>query len=296
LQNVIFEAMNSIPVHQLQHKTDQGFLLKPFTENDISHQQSEQAGAHRDDHYIFFLMLKGSGSAMVDFEQKTVRAGQLYYILPEQIHYRIKTVKARGWYLAVDPSLVNAECRAVFESWSGFQEPVALTNHDLADLDKLLTLAHGRVTRSAPGTSQWKVLHALLQSFFEMAAGAVHVSSGTDTSGSRPAELSIQFKKLLAENFRQYKSPAHYARLLHVSETYLNESVKKTTGSPVSFWIKYRMVTEAKRLLYFSNLNVKQVAHDLGFENHSYFSRFFSKETGMTALGFRKKFKEGNRG
>lgn len=82
--------------------------------------------------------------------------------------------------------------------------------------------------------------------------------------------------------------------MLHISESYLNESLKKITGSPVSFWIKYKVIIEAKRLLYFSNLNVKQIADDLGFENYSYFSRLFCKETGMTALTFRKKFKDSN--
>jgi AraC family transcriptional activator of pobA len=53
---------------------------------------------------------------------------------------------------------------------------------------------------------------------------------------------------------------------------------------------KIQNLIQAKRLLYFSDLTVKQIAETLGFENHSYFSRFFSKETGMTALTFRKQF------
>jgi AraC family transcriptional activator of pobA len=89
-----------------------------------------------------------------------------------------------------------------------------------------------------------------------------------------------------------HKRPCDYADMLHVTEPYLNECLKKITGSPISFWIKYKMVTEAKRLLYFSELNSKEIAGVLGFENHSYFSRFFRKQTGMTALGFRKKFKK----
>lgn len=283
--------MNSIPVHKLEHRTNQGFLLKSFTEDEIDYKQSAHLGAHRDDHYMFFIMLNGSGSAIVDFEEKTVRKHQLYYILPEQIHYRIKTVKANGWYLAVEPSLVEPACRNIFESWLGFQEPVTLTSNDLADFDKLLNIISGRITNPPPGGANLKVLYSLLRSFFEMAAGAVRFSSDVDAVSTRPAELSMKFKKLLNENIRNYKSPADYANMLHISGAYLNESLKKITGSPVSFWIKYKIVIEAKRLLYFSDLNVKQIADDLGFENHSYFSRFFNKETGMTALTFRKKFK-----
>jgi YesN/AraC family two-component response regulator len=46
---------------------------------------------------------------------------------------------------------------------------------------------------------------------------------------------------------------------------------------------------EAKRLLFHSSKSVKEIAHDLGYEDHSYFSRLFNKSTGMTALAFRKK-------
>lgn len=283
--------MNSIPVHKLQDRTNRGFLLAPFTEKEIDPKRSASLGAHRDDHYIFFIMLSGAGSTVVDFEEKTVRANQLYYILPEQIHYRIKTTKAKGWFIAADPSLIDPACRNAFESWLGFQEPVTLTRNDRHDYDQLLHIIYRKM---ASQNINLTVLHSLLRSFFEMAADTVRVAGDVDTKGSRPAELSLKFKKLLNENIRKYKSPSDYAHMLHISESYLNESLKKITGSPVSFWIKYKIIIEAKRLLYFTNLNVKQIADDLGFENHSYFSRLFCKETGMTALTFRKKFRDAN--
>jgi AraC family transcriptional activator of pobA len=122
----------------------------------------------------------------------------------------------------------------------------------------------------------------------------VRLPDGFDAYSSRPVELSHKFKELLSENIRTYKSPSEYAGMLHISEAYLNESLKKITGSSVSFWIKYKTIMEAKRLLYFTDLTVKQIAAALGFENHSYFSRLFRKETRMTALTFRKKFKDSN--
>lgn len=283
--------MKNIPVHQLQDRTDRGFLLAPFTQDQIDNKKSEHLGAHRDDHYIFFIMLKGSGSAIVDFEEKVIHENQLYYILPEQIHHRIKSTEAHGWYVAADPSLVDPSCRNIFESWLGFQEPVNITPNDARDFDQLLTILYRKINHSSKDKANLNVLYALLRSFFEMAANSTQVMGESDAN-SRAAELSFQFKRLLNNHIRKYKSPTDYAKMLHISESYLNESLKKYTGSPVSFWIKYNLTLEAKRLLFFSNLNVKQIAADLGFEDHSYFSRFFSKETGMTALNFRKKFRE----
>src|SRR5205823_12464166 len=124
-----------------------------------------------------------------------------------------------------------------------------------------------------------KVLHALLRAFLEMAAGTVRVTYNVDMESSRSADLSRKFKRLLNDHIRSYKSASNYANMLCISESYLNECLKKVTGSSVSFWIKYKIITEAKRLLYYSDLNVKQIACNLGFQNNSYFSRFFTKET-----------------
>jgi len=283
--------MNSVPISKLQDRSNLGFVLKPFLpekdEDEAHRRQSMDLGAHRDDHYIFFIIVEGSGSTVVDFEEKKVGPNSLYYILPEQIHYRIKSKKAKGWYLAADPALVDPACRNLIESWAGQHEPITLTPEEIMDFDLLLGILH----RKTPALQQ-KVLHALLRTFFEMAASAIQHSSTIISDNSRPAILSMEFKKLLSENVIKYKSPADYAEMLHISEPYLNEALKKITGSTVSFWIKYKVVTEAKRLLYFTDLNVKQIAGELGFENHSYFSHIFLKETGMTALTFRKRFRD----
>jgi AraC-like DNA-binding protein len=281
--------MKRVPVSKLQDKSKLGFQLKPSAKEAATAQQSKVKGAHRDDHYIFFITMEGSGTTVVDFEEKTVGPNTLYYILPEQIHYRIITKQAKGWFLAADPALVDTACRYIIESWSGFQEPIVLSSEEMKDFDLLLGILYRKAYEQETNLS---VLHSLLRSFFEMAAGTIQIHSKAASIHSRPALISMQFKKLLNENIQQFKTPAAYAEMLHISEPYLNEAVKKTTGSTVSFWIKYKMLTEAKRLLYFTDLNVKQIGGELGFENHSYFSQIFLKETGMTALTFRRQSRE----
>jgi AraC-like DNA-binding protein len=108
----------------------------------------------------------------------------------------------------------------------------------------------------------------------------------------RQAELTNRFKSLLAEEARTIKSPASYADRLNVSASYLNEVIKKKTGFPVSYWIQQEVILEAKRLLYYTQLNVKEIAHTLGYEDHSYFSRLFRKTTGNSAIAFRDRYRK----
>ena len=105
-------------------------------------------------------------------------------------------------------------------------------------------------------------------------------------------QLRSQFKNLLTNEIREVKSPEAYAAKLNISEAYLSETLKKTTGFPPSYWIQQEVVMEAKRLLYHSDLTVKEISHALGYTDHSYFSRLFTKITGISALTFRKQYRK----
>jgi AraC family transcriptional regulator, transcriptional activator of pobA len=106
---------------------------------------------------------------------------------------------------------------------------------------------------------------------------------------SRFEIVTKQFRQALEVNFLKYKRPSDYANLLNISAPYLNECVKTVTGLPVSYHIQQRVILEAKRMLYHSDKSVKEISAELGFEDYPYFSRLFTKVTGMTALTFRNK-------
>ena len=52
--------------------------------------------------------------------------------------------------------------------------------------------------------------------------------------------------------------------------------------------VQERIILEAQRLLLYSNSNVNQVAYRLGFEDASYFVKYFKKYTGVSPKDFRK--------
>lgn len=284
--------MKDIPVHLLQDRTSLGLQLQYFKKGDPSADKAETLGAHRDDHYIFFVLENGSGSLMIDFHEIVLSGSMLYYILPTQVHHRIRNEAAEGWFIAVDTALIPPECRKVFESRLQLQQPCMLTADELQQYHHLLALLHKKCDGDDTDPFYVPVIHALLQSFLAIAAGSYHGLSGASLKVSRPAELTSRFKNLLVAEVRTVKSPAVYAAKLNVSESYLNEALKKTTGFPVSYWIQQEVMMEAKRLLYYSQLNVKEIAHTLGYADHSYFSRFFRKVTGGSAIAFREQYRK----
>jgi AraC family transcriptional activator of pobA len=284
--------MKKIPLDQLQAKTNLGVQIKAFLPDRLFDQKAKDLGAHRDDHYIFFLLKKGSGSLMIDLQKIDMKKGQLYYILPGQVHHHIRTRGAEGWFLAIDTSLVPAECRNVFEGKLSLQLPCTLQPALLQQYLYLLTLLQQRYAGANKAGLDRLVIHALLQSFLALAANAYDDLPQPNQTLSRPAELSRQFRMLMAKNIRTIKSPSGYSTRLNVSHSYLNESVKRITGFSIKYWIQQEILLEAKRLLYYSEFNVKQISYELGYEDPSYFSRFFRRAAGMSALEFRALYRK----
>jgi AraC family transcriptional regulator, transcriptional activator of pobA len=80
------------------------------------------------------------------------------------------------------------------------------------------------------------------------------------------------------------------AKKLFVNANYLNSIVKKLTGKTASAHIQEKLLLEAKSFLIHTDLQVNEIAFRLGFENTSYFNRFFRKNTSRPPAAYRKQF------
>lgn len=79
------------------------------------------------------------------------------------------------------------------------------------------------------------------------------------------------------------------ASMLNISPVYLNEVVKEVTGMSASSYIRNEMVLQAKRMLVYTGLSVKEISNRLGIEDCAYFSRLFTRTTGLPPSLFRQK-------
>lgn len=96
------------------------------------------------------------------------------------------------------------------------------------------------------------------------------------------------FNTYIDEFFKSQKSVSFYAEKLHISANYLNILCKKHLKISATQLIQQRVLTEAKRLLQSTSLSVKEIAFELGFADHAYFSNFFKSQTGVSPSEFRE--------
>ena len=111
------------------------------------------------------------------------------------------------------------------------------------------------------------------------------IESDIDSSSDN---LIRNFKSSVDHNYRKEHSTTYYATQLHITPDHLNRTVKTKIGKTAKEYIQTRIATEAKRLLYFTDLSNKEIGYELGFNEPANFSAFFKKFTQISPSSFKK--------
>nr|WP_199003326.1 helix-turn-helix domain-containing protein [Flavobacterium sp. ASV13] len=283
-----------------QNHTIQQFELSPHAKagiiivkmEDQNVEEHDISKPHRDNHCQLMLALSGTYKLNIDFVNIEFSGPALLCVFPEQVHHIIDVKSPKGWMISFDTSLVNKEVFQLLENKIGNpfllqQEPVFLQQ-----LSILMDLIEKIQLENTNNYTQ-KSIHSLLNGLLSLIAGKL-VSNLL--IGKEPENRSIIIKEafinLTKEHFKTWKQPAQYASALSISVSHLNDTVKSLTGSPVSVHIQEASIMEAKRLLYFTDKNVREIGYEVGYDEPVYFGKLFKKITTLTPLEFRKKFRD----
>ena len=106
-------------------------------------------------------------------------------------------------------------------------------------------------------------------------------------SSNRSKVIFEQFIKLVSEYHLQHRNVGFYADKLCLTPKYLSKLIKTATGRSAPDWIDAYVILEAKNLLKYSNVTIKEVVYRLNFPNQSVFYKFFKARTGMTPSEYR---------
>jgi len=273
-----------IPLNTFPDVESKGIIIEKSSVEDLQLERIRKA--HRDNYHLFFILEQGSGIFEVDFKQYTIISPSVIYIQPYQVHRGISFRDGYFTVVLISDENLNAEYLDLLKKMAP-ADPLMLETK----LFDVVTDAIAVCIKMKD--SERKLYHSILKNSCNALIGLIiseFLKNSVSTDPQTRSELIISnFKFLLDEKFATEKNPKYYAERLNISTAYLNECAKKVTGNTVSYHIQERIMLEAKRLLFHSSKSVKEIAHELGYEDYSYFSRLFNKLTRMTALTFRKK-------
>lgn len=106
---------------------------------------------------------------------------------------------------------------------------------------------------------------------------------------ARREDLQIfqRFNVLIETNYQAHWSLERYAEQLGVTEARLNDICRRIADLPSKRLVFDRLMQEAKRLLLFTGSSANEISYILGFKDPAYFSRFFTRNAGVTPGEYR---------
>ena len=97
-----------------------------------------------------------------------------------------------------------------------------------------------------------------------------------------------QYLSLIDEEFKFHWSISRYAKKLNMTVSTLNNLCREIGGQTAKCYITQRLMKESEFLLQYTELTIIEIAHQLGFKDSSYFSRFFRRSASMTPREYRQ--------
>ena len=107
------------------------------------------------------------------------------------------------------------------------------------------------------------------------------------TDGATPAQMR-ELRNLLDQHITSTMSIRDLARQAHMSESHFSHQVKTLLGVAPKQYVREQRITRAIDLLCTSDLNVEEIAAQLGYDAPTSFFRAFKRATGRTPGSFRR--------
>ncbi|MDD2475053.1 MAG: helix-turn-helix transcriptional regulator [Dysgonamonadaceae bacterium] len=286
--------MESVKTYQKVYSEEGNVSFGIFRMEDIYIEQHGKADdPHRHNYYTVLIVKQAKGIHKIDFNTYKFSNNQIYFVAPGQVHQVATTEKPIGLAMTFSNHFLveNSIPISFIDSLNLFQN-------------------YGQSPPLLPNKKQFETIEHFANQIFKLnynddnmrcqSIGAFlkllliecnniccinPIEMDVDTTGDN---LIRAFKKAVEKNYQKEHSTAYYANELYITPDHLNRTFKAKTGTTAKDYIQSRIITEAKRLLYFTDLASKEIAYELGFNEPANFSAFFKKHTQLSPSNFKK--------
>jgi len=247
---------------------------------------------HRHDFFFIIALQKGEGKHEIDFTTYDVFDNSVFFMRPGQIHQLQLKADSTGYIVEYNSDFYRPKDKISAHRLrkASNKNYCKLKINRFKKLHEILTYIHQEYTGMEEGFQE--VIKANLEIFFiEFIRQSPNPNSPSTNVNPYAQERLEEFLELLELHITSNKQVSQYTDLMNLSPYQLNEITKATIGKTASELINEHIILEAKRNLLATPNQVKDIADHLGYEDVSYFIRFFKKHTGHSPEAFRHHFK-----
>ena len=244
---------------------------------------------------VFVLCTRGTVRATINLSEYTITHNDFVTVLPGsfiQIHE--VSSDTRVCFAGFSSEFISRV--SYVETYLDFL-PMILDNPIMAlqeEVAQLYRNAFSLLIRaySLPNTLDNKEILMSIFTIFFQGVGELYKRCKPTTNEpiKREHELYRQFIQLLMTHYTQEHEVSFYAKKCGVTPAHFSGAIRKASGhSPLAI-ITGIIIMNAKAQLKSTRLPVKEIAFSLGFNNLSFFNKYFRKHVKMTPQEYRESY------
>lgn len=252
----------------------------------------------RDSLYSVIWLSEGRCICQNDRVRLEVRAPALIFatpfqnleLLPEGVPFAGKRLRFHGDFYCIERHKAEVSCNGVIFNNVYAVPFVALDEPGHQQVSRYLALLEEDFQHVRdPGWEEMAIAHLkiLLIIATRLKLRAIETNKAGLATDVQPTLL--QLRSLIEEHFREWHKPSQYATALQITGSALARLTGRHLHKTPTELIMERLLLEAKRLLHFTTMSVKEIAFHLGFEDFGYFGRLFKKHSGVTPTEYRQR-------
>jgi len=236
---------------------------------------------HKHNKYLEFVYFtKATGFHVIDHFKIEITNPIFFVVRKEQIHYWNLTSEPEGYVIIIKEAFIaqclDIEIKQQLAKISVFPYLTPQDNNTIEQLFKLLISENKNPKNKTIVEGLMKVLlNKLLQ--IEKKNILTHQS------------IYHEFIALLSSQETLSNSVKYYADLLNTSPQNLNINCRNECNKSASEVLSDFILSEAKRLLLYTEKNISEIAYSLSFRDNSHFTKYFKRYAGKTPSQFRSK-------
>lgn len=243
---------------------------------------------HKHNNYfeiIFFTA--GSGYHITDQVKYEVRPPVAFFVRRDQVHCLDLNEEAEpaGYVLIIKSDFVTSctdkELKQLLSAASSISSVYL-------EQERVVSALFGLIGQENNNTYPYKDQQHCLEGLIKaLLAKLVGLSKPQLEQQGRRTDLHQAFREKLSLSNPIKNNVAHYAGLLNTSPQNLNAVCRKQSGQSATDVIAEFTVSEAKRLLIYTDNTVSQIALLLDFTDPSHFVKYFKRYTDATPQSYR---------
>jgi len=270
------------------------FSYKQFGNLNFTKQSFEEGKLDSVGEHIKIIFLPKNAIVQVDFQEIEVKSDSLLFINPKVVIKPCETKEGQLLHFNRDFYCVEIHdqevaCDGILYN-NVFEIPfIALDENQSEDIKRIVREIQFEMKNEDSNTEE--MLRILLKTII-LKSTRIWKQQHQLSEENQQADVQFlrRFSKLVEQHYKTLHTVADYADLLFLTPKNLSKKIGLVSKSTPNDIIKERIVLESKRLLAHTAMTVKEIAYSLNYEDDAYFIRFFTKNTGLSPISFRKQF------